>query len=85
MSEEEHGERGMDAHTSPRIQTALLRNIAPDVICMALYIFETVPRQLKLFGNFLENGEFRGHFSESRSVLGYIILYMARKSISSSI
>ena len=45
MSEEEHGERGMVAHTSPRIQAALLRNIAPDVICMALYIFETVPRQ----------------------------------------
>ena len=37
------------------------------------------------FWNFLENGEFGGHFSQIWSVIGYIILNMAGKGITSSI
>ena len=40
---------------------------------------------LKLFQNFLENGEFGGQFYQIWPVIGYIILYMAGKDISSSI
>ncbi|XP_030853470.1 carbohydrate sulfotransferase 15 isoform X2 [Strongylocentrotus purpuratus] len=45
LSEEDHDERGMDAHPSPKIQTPLLRHIPSGVISMAPDIFETVPRQ----------------------------------------
>ncbi|XP_011674210.2 carbohydrate sulfotransferase 15-like isoform X2 [Strongylocentrotus purpuratus] len=45
LSKVEHGGIGMDAHTSPKIQTPLLRHIASDIISMKPDIFETVPRQ----------------------------------------
>ena len=48
---EEHGERGMDAHTSPKIQTPLLRHIAPDIISMKPDVRIIYAFTISLYGN----------------------------------